>query len=167
MSNDENNQYGTQVKCGLLGGGWQYVIINGNPCKIKNLSLEKFEIPLTDIYKIHVTGIDIFTEKSYDVLMGTSDIIYTLDSHIIKRSYKVINVEANKDLTGTVKVLYEDLKITKDLSLPHLCGSDYDLAKIIINNFNVIQEGADYTLYVTTLSAMNKEYIKDCQIFKN
>jgi len=153
----ENQDGFTQpVKCSSLRQNG-FAIIGDKPCKINQMSTSK-----TGKHggaKVHLVGIDIFTEKKYEELCGSTQ---NMDvPNIIRKDYQVIDVEED----GTVSYLDDNGESQSNLKLPELCDSDKEIAENIKKIWANPTEGTD--LYITVLSAMGQDAIKGAKEVKS
>uniref|UniRef100_A0A6B2LQP7 Eukaryotic translation initiation factor 5A n=1 Tax=Arcella intermedia TaxID=1963864 RepID=A0A6B2LQP7_9EUKA len=104
--------------------------------------------------KVHLVGIDIFTDKKIEQIAGSTD---NMNVPIIARNdFQLIDIEGNN-----VTVLDQNNETKADLIMPCLCEGDVELAKNIQEAFD---EGKE--VYVTVVNAMGTEAIKAYKIGK-
>lgn len=115
-----------------------YVLIKGRPCKIVEMSTSK--TGKHGHAKVHLVGIDIFTQKKYeDICPSTHNMNVP---HVTRTDLQLVDI--NEDflsLMGDDGVLREDIKLPNN-----------DLGKEIKTRFN-----KDEQLLVTILCAMSEE----------
>jgi len=144
----------TPTQCSALRKGG-YVLIKEHPCKIVDMSTSK-----TGKHggaKVHLVGIDIFTEKKCEDLCGSTQ---NVEVPTVERvDYQLIDIDGETltymDTAGETK---------SDLVLPYLCESDKVLAEEIKTKFDEgVTEG---DIYLTVLSAMGTDAVKAWRIQK-
>jgi len=105
--------------------------------------------------KVHLTGIDIFTDKKYEELCVST---HNMNVPIIERGdYQLLDIDGD-----SVSVLNEEGEALDGMfKMPALCESDFELA-------TQIQEAHDdgKNVYVTVVSAMGIDAIKAFKIVK-
>jgi len=121
----------------------EYVVLKGRPCKIVEMSTSK--TGKHGHAKVHMVGIDIFTQKKYEDLCPST---HNMDVPFVKRKdYEIIGIEDD----GFVQMLDTDTLNTKeDLKLP-----EGELGDQIKDNFGKDDTG----ILVTVVSAMGEEAI--------
>ncbi|GAP82950.2 putative eukaryotic translation initiation factor 5A [Rosellinia necatrix] len=123
----------------------QHVVIKGRPCKIVDMSTSK--TGKHGHAKVHLVGIDIFTDKKMEELCPST---HNMDVPNIKSSpYEVLGITDDDflylmDGTGNQ---------SEDIKLP---GSE--LGETIKNNLSLIDDGK-ITLVVTVTEAMGETHV--------
>jgi len=132
----------------LLGSGEP---TEQHPCKIVDMSTSK-----TGKHggaKVHLVGIDIFTEKKYEQIAGSTD---NVNVPIINRAdFQLVDIEED----DTVHVLDSNGDMKSEYRLPNLCDSDIVLAANIKEAFDGEKE-----VTVTITSSMGTDAIKAMKI---
>eukprot|EP01125_Pyxidicula_operculata_P022773 TRINITY_DN9567_c0_g1_i4.p1 TRINITY_DN9567_c0_g1~~TRINITY_DN9567_c0_g1_i4.p1 ORF type:complete len:157 (-),score=39.49 TRINITY_DN9567_c0_g1_i4:118-588(-) len=128
-----------------------FALLQGFPCKIVDMSTAK-----TGKHggaKVHLVGTDIFTEKKYEEISGST--VNMNVPEITRNDYQLIDIEDPSDQNSPVTLL-DGAGITKeDCHLPNMCESDFELGQKIVDAFN---DGKEVT--VTVVAAMGVEAIK-------
>jgi len=141
------------VKCSSLRKNG-HVLIKGFPCKIVDMSTSK--TGKHGHAKVHLTGIDIFTEKKYEELCVST---HNMNVPIIERTdYQLIDIDVD-----SVTVLNEEGEALEGMfKMPSLCDTDLDIAK-------QIKEAHDdgKNVYVTVVSSMGTDAIKAFKVMKD
>ena len=115
-----------------------FVVLKGRPCKIVEMSTSK--TGKHGHAKVHLVGIDIFTNKKYEDICPST---HNLDVPNIKRNdYQLVDISE-----GFLSLMMDNGDVREDLRVP-----DGDLGKEIENKFAAGEE-----MLVTVLSAMGEE----------
>ena len=148
MSDDEfqGKQEGSQTypsQAGALKKG-DYIVIDGHPCKIVELTTSK--TGKHGHAKASITAIDIFTGKKMEESAPTS---HNVDCpNVVKTEYELINID-NKDFCT---ILTEEGEYREDLKLP--AANDFDFVAPLKAAFE-----RNANLLVTVVSALGQEHI--------
>ncbi|KAI0394363.1 eukaryotic translation initiation factor 5A-2 [Xylariaceae sp. FL0594] len=123
-----------------------FVVIKGRPCKIVDMSTSK--TGKHGHAKVHLVGIDIFTNKKYEELCPST---HNMDvPNIITKTKSLVMVE-----DGFLHLMDDDGDITQDIKIPD--GEVGDRIKALLDQDNSpIGEVA-----VTVKSAMGEEHATD------
>ncbi|KAK9533927.1 hypothetical protein VZT92_009015 [Zoarces viviparus] len=117
-----------------------FVMIKGRPCKIMEMSTSK--TGKHGHAKVHLTGLDIFTQKKYEDICPST---HNMDvPHVTRKDYQVIDVAE-----GFLGLLDDAGAIREDLKVP-----DTDLGKEIQMKFD---NGDNFM--VTVLKALDEENV--------
>ncbi|KAM6917689.1 eukaryotic translation initiation factor 5A-2 [Lycodopsis pacificus] len=117
-----------------------FVMIKGRPCKIMEMSTSK--TGKHGHAKVHLTGLDIFTQKKYEDICPST---HNMDvPHVTRKDYQVIDVSE-----GFLGLLDDAGTIREDLKVP-----DTDVGKEIQQKF----ENGD-NFMVTVLKALEEENV--------
>ncbi|XP_031703837.1 eukaryotic translation initiation factor 5A-1-like [Anarrhichthys ocellatus] len=117
-----------------------FVMIKGRPCKIMEMSTSK--TGKHGHAKVHLTGLDIFTQKKYEDICPST---HNMDvPHVTRKDYQVIDVAE-----GFLGLLDDAGAIREDLKVP-----DTDLGKEIQTKFD---NGDNFM--VTVLKALDEENV--------
>eukprot|EP01126_Amoeba_proteus_P024322 TRINITY_DN2451_c0_g1_i2.p1 TRINITY_DN2451_c0_g1~~TRINITY_DN2451_c0_g1_i2.p1 ORF type:complete len:146 (-),score=32.01 TRINITY_DN2451_c0_g1_i2:33-470(-) len=140
----------TPTQCSALRkNGW--VILKGHPCKIVDMSTSK-----TGKHggaKVHLTGIDIFTDKKYEELSGSTQ---NMDvPNVLRTDYQLIGIE--DDIASVLDANNETL----EFRMTPLADGDAALFEEIKESFEAGDE-----ITVTVVSAMNTDAIKAYKVQK-
>lgn len=115
-----------------------FVVLKGRPCKIVEMSTSK--TGKHGHAKVHMVGIDIFTNKKYEDICPST---HNMDVPNIKRNdYQLVDISE-----GFLSLMMDNGDVREDLRVP-----DGDLGKEIENKFAAGEE-----MLVTVLSAMGEE----------
>ncbi|XP_041809544.1 eukaryotic translation initiation factor 5A-1-like [Chelmon rostratus] len=115
-----------------------HAMLKGFPCKIVDMSVSK--TGKHGHAKVHLTGIDIFTQKKYeDVCPSTHNIDVP---NVSRKDYQLCNIS-----DGYLSLMLDDGEIREDLKLP-----EGELGKDIAKRFD---DGE--SLMVTVLKALSEE----------
>jgi len=124
-----------------------------HPCKIVDMSTSK-----TGKHggaKVHLVGIDIFTEKKYEQIAGSTD---NVNVPVISRSdYQLVDIDED----DTIQVLDSNGDMRSEFRLPNFCESDTTMAQAIREAFD---DGKEVTVTIT--SSMGTDAIKAYKIGK-
>jgi translation initiation factor 5A len=141
------------TKCSSLRKNGFVILGEGHACKIVDMTTSK-----TGKHggaKVHLTGIDIFSDKKYEQIAGSTD---NMDVPVINRAdFQLIDIDDNDNVT----LLDSAGETRSDLRLPNLCDADLELAEKIREAFD-----DDKDVSVTVVAAMNTEAIKGYKIGK-
>ena len=119
-----------------------YVMINGRPCKIVEISTS--EIDDTHGHaKVHMVALDLFTGKKLEDIRPSTHNMYV--PNVTRQDYQLTDINDS----GAVSVIDDDGEIREDLKLP-----DDDVGKEIKTKFD-----ADEHFLVTVLKACGEEMI--------
>ena len=133
----------TPVQAGALKKG-HFVCINGNPCKVVEITTSK--TGKHGHAKANITALDIFTGKKLEEVAPTS---HNLEQPVVKRTeYNLLDVSPN----GMLSFMDGAGEVREDLSLP----ADQELAKEIKDK---MEAGANVDLVI--VAAMGKEQVLD------
>merc|ERR1711974_459277 len=103
----------------------------GKPCKIVDMSTSK--TGKHGHAKVHLTGIDIFTDKKYEELCSST---HNMDVPNVKRTeYQLIDIDE-----GNLTVLDDAGETVEGFTLPNLCDADKVLAEKIQEAFDNDEE---------------------------
>ncbi|XP_068700266.1 eukaryotic translation initiation factor 5A-1-like [Montipora capricornis] len=117
-----------------------HVLIKGRPCKIVEMSTSK--TGKHGHAKVHLVGIDIFTQKKYEDICPST---HNMDVPIVTRKdYTLANIEE-----GYVTLLSDNGDTREDLKLP-----DGDLGKEIQAKFD-----NEESVLLTVLTSMGEEAV--------
>jgi translation initiation factor 5A len=130
------------VQCSALRKNG-FVVLNGRPCKIVEMSTSK--TGKHGHAKVNITAIDIFTSKKYEDMCPST---HNMDVPVVRRS-EVTLVDIDDD--NIVHVMMPDGSIESHLRLP-----EGDLGKNLRETFE--NEG-EKTILVTIQEAMGEEAI--------
>lgn len=124
-----------------------YVVLKNRPCKVVEMSTSK--TGKHGHAKVHLVGIDIFTNKKYEDLCPST---HNIDVPNITRSdFTLLDIEND----GSFVTLMNDKGDTRsDLKLP-----EGELGDKIAEDF----QNSDNTLVVSVLAAMGEEAIVSCK----
>jgi len=148
----------TPQKCSSLRKNGFVLLGSGDPkdqhpCKIVDMSTSK-----TGKHggaKVHLVGIDIFSEKKYEQIAGSTD---NVNVPIINRAdFQLVDIEED----DTVHVLDSNGDMQSVYRLPNLCESDNVLAANIREAFD---DGKEVSVTIT--SSMGVDAIKAMKIGK-
>ncbi|KAK2870194.1 hypothetical protein QQF64_021847 [Cirrhinus molitorella] len=115
-----------------------FVVLKGRPCKIVEMSTSK--TGKHGHAKVHLVGIDIFTNKKYEDICPST---HNMDVPNTKRNdYQLVDISE-----GFLSLMLDNGDVREDLRVP-----DGDLGKEIENKFAAGEE-----MLVTVLSAMGEE----------
>ncbi|XP_073686618.1 eukaryotic translation initiation factor 5A-1 [Garra rufa] len=115
-----------------------FVVLKGRPCKIVEMSTSK--TGKHGHAKVHLVGIDIFTNKKYEDICPST---HNMDVPNTKRNdYQVVDISE-----GFLSLMMDNGDVREDLRVP-----EGDLGKEIENKFAAGEE-----MLVTVLSAMGEE----------
>lgn len=148
MSDDEGHEVEAKAGCtpkqaSAFRKGTN-IILKDKPCKVVDMSTSK--TGKHGHAKVNFTGIDIFTNKKYKEIQGSTHNMLTFDS--TKTEYSVMSIEGKH-----LHLIDEDGETREDLELPE--ETDADLAKAIREN----QEAGNKEVYVQVLAALGQEQI--------
>ncbi|CAO3597850.1 unnamed protein product [Absidia cylindrospora] len=116
-----------------------HVCIKGRPCKIVDMSTSK--TGKHGHAKVHLVGIDIFTNKKYEDLSPST---HNMDvPHVIRNEYALINID-----DGFLSFMLADGSTKDDVKLP-----DNEIGEKIQEEFD---EGKE--LLVSVVSSMGEEH---------
>ncbi|KAL7676996.1 hypothetical protein ACOME3_003245 [Neoechinorhynchus agilis] len=119
-----------------------HVVIKGRPCKIMETSTSK--TGKHGHAKVHIVGIDIFTNKKYEDICPST---HNMDvPNVSRKEYSLVDIDQDNHLS----LMGEDNEIREDLKLDD--GSD--ISKQIKESFN-----SGNPLRVTVLKAMDDEAV--------
>jgi translation initiation factor 5A len=128
-------------------------MIQDHPCKIVAMTTSK-----TGKHggaKVHLVGVDIFTDKKYEELcMSTANMMVPT---VNRKDYQVIDIEDD----GTVSYLDDNGESQSNLKLPDLCDSDKEVSAQLKKLWENPSDGMD--LMITVLTAMGQDAIKACK----
>eukprot|EP01127_Copromyxa_protea_P019251 TRINITY_DN61_c0_g1_i1.p2 TRINITY_DN61_c0_g1~~TRINITY_DN61_c0_g1_i1.p2 ORF type:complete len:153 (-),score=49.02 TRINITY_DN61_c0_g1_i1:26-484(-) len=145
----------TPTQCSALRKNGFVVMKDQFPCKIVDMSTSK-----TGKHggaKVHLVGVDIFTEKKHEELCGSTQ---NMDVPTVTRTdFQLIDL----DEEGNVTYMDEKDEVHSDLRLPAYCESDATLSAQIREKF----EDGDGTIFITVVKAMGMEAIKGIRIQKD
>ncbi|XP_063355384.1 eukaryotic translation initiation factor 5A-1-like [Pelmatolapia mariae] len=117
-----------------------YVMLKGRPCKIVDMSTSK--TGKHGHAKVHLTGLDIFTQKKYEDICPST---HNMDvPNITRKDYQVIDVA-----DGFLALMDDNGETREDLKLP-----DSDLGKEIERRFT---NGDQFM--VSVLKAIDEEHV--------
>ncbi|KAG1944079.1 eukaryotic translation initiation factor 5A-1 [Siphateles boraxobius] len=115
-----------------------FVVLKGRPCKIVEMSTSK--TGKHGHAKVHMVGIDIFTNKKYEDICPST---HNMDVPNTKRNdYQLVDISE-----GFLSLMMDNGDVREDLRVP-----DGDLGKEIESKFAAGEE-----MLVTVLSAMGEE----------
>ncbi|KAF4095751.1 eukaryotic translation initiation factor 5A-1 [Onychostoma macrolepis] len=115
-----------------------FVVLKGRPCKIVEMSTSK--TGKHGHAKVHMVGIDIFTNKKYEDICPST---HNMDVPNTKRNdYQVVDISE-----GFLSLMMDNGDVREDLRVP-----EGDLGKEIESKFAAGEE-----MLVTVLSAMGEE----------
>ncbi|TRY95255.1 hypothetical protein DNTS_012195 [Danionella cerebrum] len=115
-----------------------FVVLKGRPCKIVEMSTSK--TGKHGHAKVHMVGIDIFTNKKYEDICPST---HNMDVPNIKRNdYQLVDISE-----GFLSLMMDNGDVREDLRVP-----EGDLGKEIESKFSAGEE-----MLVTVLSAMGEE----------
>ncbi|KAA0854720.1 hypothetical protein ABG768_017211 [Culter alburnus] len=115
-----------------------FVVLKGRPCKIVEMSTSK--TGKHGHAKVHLVGIDIFTNKKYEDICPST---HNMDVPNTKRNdYQLVDISE-----GFLSLMMDNGDVREDLRVP-----DGDLGKEIESKFAAGEE-----MLVTVLSAMGEE----------
>ncbi|XP_051543293.1 eukaryotic translation initiation factor 5A-1-like [Myxocyprinus asiaticus] len=115
-----------------------FVVLKGRPCKIVEMSTSK--TGKHGHAKVHLVGIDIFTNKKYEDICPST---HNMDVPNTKRNdYQLVDISE-----GFLSLMLDNGDVREDLRVP-----DGDLGKEIESKFAAGEE-----MLVTVLSAMGEE----------
>ncbi|XP_026057003.1 eukaryotic translation initiation factor 5A-1 [Carassius auratus] len=115
-----------------------FVVLKGRPCKIVEMSTSK--TGKHGHAKVHMVGIDIFTNKKYEDICPST---HNMDVPNIKRNdYQLVDISE-----GFLSLMMDNGDVREDLRVP-----EGDLGKEIESKFAASEE-----MLVTVLSAMGEE----------
>ncbi|ORZ13733.1 eukaryotic translation initiation factor 5A [Absidia repens] len=116
-----------------------HVVIKGRPCKIVDMSTSK--TGKHGHAKVHLVGIDIFTNKKYEDLSPST---HNMDvPHVIRNEYALINID-----DGFLSFMLADGSTKDDVKLP-----DNETGEKLQEEFD---EGKE--LLVSVVSSMGEEH---------
>ncbi len=148
MSDDEFQKAheGSQTfpsQAGSLKKG-DYIVIDGHPCKIVELTTSK--TGKHGHAKASITAIDIFTGKKLEESAPTS---HNVDCpNVVRTEYELVSIDDN----GFVTFITEDGEYREDLKLPN--EADNDFVKPLKEAY---EKGAN--LLLTVVAALGQEHI--------
>ncbi|KAL6105355.1 eukaryotic translation initiation factor 5A-1-like [Pungitius pungitius] len=117
-----------------------FVMIKGRPCKIMEMSTSK--TGKHGHAKVHLTGLDIFTQKKYEDICPST---HNMDvPHVTRKDYQVIDVA-----DGFLSLMDDGGTTREDLKLP-----EGDIGKEIEKKFD---NGDNFM--VTVLKALDEENV--------
>lgn len=100
--------------CSPIQGGsikkGSYCMLKGNPCKVIEIAVSK--PGKHGSAKIHVTGIDIFTNKKIDDIFSTAGTAWA--PNVTKVEYEVADISDD----GFVSLIEKDNTLKEDIKLP-------------------------------------------------
>ncbi|XP_052270710.1 eukaryotic translation initiation factor 5A-1-like isoform X2 [Dreissena polymorpha] len=118
-----------------------FVCIKGRPCKIVEMSTSK--TGKHGHAKVHLVGIDIFTQKKYEDICPST---HNMDvPNVSRKEYTLSDISHD----GFCSLMTDDGDVREDLSLP-----DGDIGNEIKAKFE-----KDESLLITVLKAMDQEAI--------
>ncbi|KAI8333742.1 eukaryotic translation initiation factor 5A [Chlamydoabsidia padenii] len=116
-----------------------HVVIKGRPCKIVDMSTSK--TGKHGHAKVHLVGIDIFTNKKYEDLSPST---HNMDvPNVVRNEYTLLNID-----DGFLSLMLPDGTTKDDVKLP-----DNELGEKITEDF---EEGKD--LLISVVSSMGEEH---------
>ncbi|SAM01996.1 hypothetical protein [Absidia glauca] len=116
-----------------------HVVIKGRPCKIVDMSTSK--TGKHGHAKVHLVGIDIFTNKKYEDLSPST---HNMDvPNVVRNEYTLLNID-----DGFLSLMLPDGTTKDDVKLP-----DNEIGEKITEDF---EEGKD--LLVSVVSSMGEEH---------
>lgn len=134
-----------------------YLIINGRPCQITDLTYAK-----TGKHggrKCHIKAVDIFRGRNQETACNSGD---NLDAPIVRKtSYDLINLTSERQEDGSTLwfcSLSADGKVREDLKLP---VDNKELSDVIVSRFE-----AGENLILNVLSALKEEEIVSYTVSK-
>ncbi|KAI8333837.1 eukaryotic translation initiation factor 5A [Chlamydoabsidia padenii] len=116
-----------------------HVVIKGRPCKIVEMSTSK--TGKHGHAKVHLVGIDIFTNKKYEDLSPST---HNMDvPNVVRNEYQLLDID-----DGFLSLMLTDGSTKEDVKLP-----DNELGEQLKDEFD---EGKE--LLVTVVSSMGEEH---------
>ncbi|CAN9502478.1 unnamed protein product [Ophioblennius macclurei] len=117
-----------------------FVVLKGHPCKIVEMSTSK--TGKHGHAKVHLTGLDIFTQKKYEDICPST---HNMDvPNVTRKDYQMVDI-----VDGFLTLMSEGGDVREDLKLP-----EGELGKEIAKK---AEKGEDFM--VSVLSAMSEEHV--------
>jgi translation initiation factor 5A len=153
MANNELYQFGAMNELNVGG----YMMIKNYPCKITEKSVSKTGKHGSS--KAHVVGKDIFTDKKYEEIFGSSEKVQV---PVINRvTYIVQFVEENQENTGLLNVYVMEEEQARLLPIQVNKNNEADMETITKIN-ELLENESDGDCVISVIQAMNKERITQC-----
>ncbi|CAL8080383.1 unnamed protein product [Calicophoron daubneyi] len=124
-----------------------YVVIKNRPCLITSMSTSK--TGKHGAAKVHLTGVDIFTNKKYEEQSSSTSMMRV--PKIARKDYQLMDI---KD--GFLSLMSEDCEMREDIPVPE--GAT---GKEILDKWN--NKGDDDTITVSVVAAMGEEQALRCR----
>eukprot|EP01115_Flamella_aegyptia_P002443 TRINITY_DN136503_c0_g1_i1.p1 TRINITY_DN136503_c0_g1~~TRINITY_DN136503_c0_g1_i1.p1 ORF type:complete len:149 (-),score=40.38 TRINITY_DN136503_c0_g1_i1:194-640(-) len=148
MSSNSSLTIPTQCSAVKKGG---YCIIKGHPCKVVDTSTSK--TGKHGHAKVHMVGIDIFTNKKYEKIESST---HNVEVPVIKRSdYQLLNISDDDYL----ELLTNEGDVKADVKLPE----KEELKKEIQD----LWDNANGDIIVSVLAAMDHEQVVAVKVSNN
>jgi translation initiation factor 5A len=137
-----------------------YIMIKNYPCKIVSKSCSKTGKHGSS--KAHIVGKDVFTDKKYEEIFGSSDKVQV--PILVKASHVVQFVEddSNEPNSSNVYIMDGLESRSEPVQINKLNETDVDILKTINELLN-----SDIECIITIIRGMNKERIVQCTQSKN
>lgn len=134
-----------------------FMMIKDHPCKITEKSVSKTGKHGSS--KAHVVGKDIFTDKKYEEIYGSSDKVQI--PIILRVTYIVQFTEQDTDDSAIENVYV--MEPDQARTLPIQVNKNNDEDKEILNKINeLLNDNSDGDCIISVIQAMNKERIVQC-----
>lgn len=134
-----------------------YMMIKNYPCKITEKSVSKTGKHGSS--KAHVIGKDIFTDKKYEEIFGSSDKVQV--PIIVRQTYIVQFIEENQEDQNLINVYV--MEEDKARFLPIQVNKQLDDDEVLLNKINeLLNDESEGDCIISVIQSMNKERIVQC-----
>lgn len=138
-----------------------YMMIKNYPCKITEKSVSKTGKHGSS--KAHVVGKDIFTDKKYEEIFGSSDKVQV--PNIVRVTYIVQFTEENLENQNLINVYV--MEEGQARILPIHVNKHLDDDKLLLVKINeLLDNDEEGDCIISVIQAMNKERIVQCTVSK-
>lgn len=153
MADSELYQFGSMNELNV----GNHMMIKNYPCKITEKSVSKTGKHGSS--KAHVVGKDIFTDKKYEEIFGSSDKVQV--PIIVRATYIVQFTEENTENQNLVNVYVMEEDQARLLPIQVNKNLDDDRALLVKIN-ELLDDESEGDCIISVIQAMNKERITQC-----